>query len=178
MENQKDIFKNHKMLILDKKNKLNFEAFNVFKEEDCIDSNKIEKIYQNYMYHGIDNTSINTMLIQENNYDIKLYNVWKMEGFFFLSEEKYSETYEDFVRFQVMSNDFDLIPKYLLNYAKKYEKLSEKQEFLSNANCFCETCETEESEKLLEEISDLLDNACRRADKECYLGEMLVLEIG
>lgn len=170
MENIKDFFKNRKILIVNKKDLLKFQEFNVFKEGET-EPRETEETYKNIYYHNINKTSKETMLIEEENYNINLYHVWKFEEFLFLSKEEYCEDFDEFIRFQVMSNDYGLIPESLLNYAKRYEKLENRQAKMEKDKLI----EMNEIEKNQEEIQKLLDNSLKRAYKEYYVGEMVVI---
>ena len=172
MEEEKNIFlKNKKILILSKKN-MEFEKLFAF-NSDC-DVNKIEDIYKKQVYYGIDTDSLKTMLINENNYEANLCHVWKFEDYFFLSEDKFSEALDEFVLFQVMENDYDLIPDFLINYAKKYETLTTKQEELEKEEG---EFNSKEYNKLQEQVDKLLINAQKRTYKETYIGETIVIKI-
>lgn len=172
MKKINNLFKNKKILILSKE-EINFEKGITFNDE-INDIDEPEYVYQQYVYKSIDNNFLTSVLINENNYEINLCHVWKFEEFFFISkDEKYCECLDNFVLFQVMTNDYDLVPEYLINYAKRYEKLTAKLEKLDEKGLF----ETKEYKDIQEQVHKLLCNAQKRTYNKTYIGKTIVIEI-
>ena len=173
MESINKILQNKKILIIKKAylyDNRNTEYIHVFNDEKN-NGQQVEEIYKNQRYNEDENNPLIGFFLDENIDEINLYHIWKLEDFIFLSKEDYCESFDWFINFQVMENDYDLMPEYLVNYAKKYEKLSNKQEELENKGLH----RTDEYKKNEEEIQKLLTNAQKRTYKETYKGERIVI---
>lgn len=175
MENIKDLFQNYKILILNKRNRLQFESGEVFKDGD-FELSEIEKVYQDLYFKDTIPASTNALLVEEKRYDISLCHVWQIQGCFFLSEEEYCELFDEFISYQIIHNDYDLTPEDLLNYAKRYEKLIIKTKNIEKTEKN-ESIAIAETKKIEEEQFKLYSNALKKAYKKYYIGQAIVIKI-
>lgn len=175
MENIKDLFKNYKILILKKRNRLQFEKGEVFKDGD-FELSEIEEMYKDMYFENPIPASTNTLLIEKGNCDISLCHVWHYQDCWFLSEEEYCELFDEFISYQIIHNDYDLTPEDLLNYAKRYEKLIIKIKNIEKTEKN-ESIAVTETKKIEEEQFKLYSNALKKSYKKYYIGQAIVIKI-